>query len=80
MSKRWEIMLPAEEFEEFQNLLFETDLDWQGLKKFPLPPAADNNVYDWILCYPSDEFKVIAKLKFHIEERPTFGTEIDFSG
>jgi hypothetical protein len=34
----------------------------------------------WVICWPSEEFKIISKLRFDVSEIPPYGTEVDFTG
>lgn len=71
--RRWEILIPNNQYEAFRDLMFDLDLVDTGP-----PPRIMIDVH-WVICYPSVEFKIIAKLKFNIEEIPPYGTEIDFT-
>lgn len=69
--RRWEIFIPKEDREAFEALLFDID--------FGKTDASNYDGKTWIICYASEEFKIIARLRFIIEELPAYGTEIDFS-
>ena len=78
-SRRWEIFLNPEDIDEFSGMLY--DIDFQEITaKIMVSSSASPSGRVWVMCYPSDEFKVLAKIRFDIEEMSSFGTEIDFSG
>jgi hypothetical protein len=65
-NKRYEILISHNDVNRFKDLLYHMD------EKFV--SSYDSYGKKWIICYPSEEFKVIAKLSFDIEE---IGTGID---
>lgn len=72
MNRQWELFLPREEFVEFTKLM-----DDHGCGGFT---ASMRNGSHWIICYPTDEAKLLARLKFHIEEVvDKFGIDVSFT-
>ncbi len=74
MLKRWEVIIPNDQVSAFRDLLIDSDP-----KTSEILCHSNTNDTKWIVCWPIDEFKVIAKLSFTLTEVPAFGTEIDFS-
>ncbi len=68
-------MIPKIQIDSFRDLLI--DIDYIGFNG--ITEHSHSVDFKWVVCWPSDEFKVIAKLKFQITEIPAFGTEVDFS-
>lgn len=73
MTSRWEIIIPDLDLDEFVTMLHDVELNNERL-------TYRHNGYQriWIICYVSDEFKVMAKLRFQIQEMPAYGTEVTF--
>ena len=71
---RWELFLKETDFLEFKNLLWDTDEIY--LEK----PCFCLGARYWVAISPSDEFKVLATLRFDLQfvENP-YGTEYIFS-
>lgn len=71
MNRCWEILIPRDEFDEFTAFM-----DKHGYGGFTASTLGD---HFWILCYPSEDVRVISKLRFNITELPYYGTEINFT-
>ena len=71
MNRCWEIFLPRDNIKEFTDLMVE-----HGFGGFTTAYTAE---HCWILCYPSEDVKIIAKLRFDVTELPYYGTEINFT-
>lgn len=72
MNKRWELHLAREEFEDFTELL-----ESEGFGGFT---SSFQRETVWIICYPSEEIKVVARLRFHISEIvDKYGIDVDFT-
>lgn len=71
MNASWEILITRDEFDRFSALMGE-----HGFGGFTASTMGD--AY-WIFCYPSDDVKIMAKLRFNIIEMPRFGVEIEFT-
>lgn len=71
MNPYWEILLPLEHADDFAALMSEF-----GFGGFTSAMMGD---HCWIFCYPSEEVKLIAKLKFNIKELPYYGTDVQFT-
>lgn len=71
MNPCWEILIPHDEFNKFTTLMEE-----YGFGGFTASTMGD--AY-WIFCYPSDDVKIMAKLRFKVIEMPRFGVEIEFT-
>lgn len=80
MNKRWEILIPSDDYGEFRELLQYTDLESNKIGVSHRHTGQHvNEPTSWVICYPSEEFKTMAMLKFRIKVLPTYGTEIDFT-
>lgn len=70
---RWEIYLCSENFDAFYKLM-----DDNGFGGFTAAKAL-NDVW-WIICYPSQDIKLIVKLRFRIAEVvDKFGIDASFT-
>ena len=73
MNKRWELFLPQESFEDFTTLM-EEHICGGFTSQF------QRNDYVWVICYPSEEAKLLARLRFDIKELvDKFGINVDFT-
>jgi len=71
MNVCWEILLSRDDLNDFTDLM-----NSHGFGGFT--SSVMGNGY-WIFCYPSDDVKIMAKLRFNIVEMPRFGTEVEFT-
>lgn len=71
MNVCWEILLSRHDLNDFTDLM-----NRNGFGGFTTAYMAE---HCWILCYPSEDVKIIAKLRFDVTELPYYGTEIDFT-
>lgn len=73
MHKRWEIYLKRDDYREFHDMLEECG---HGIAVTQF----QTDGYVWLICYPPDDIKMIARLRFDIKELvDKFGIDIDFS-
>jgi len=73
MNKRWEIYLDRDQYNDFEKFL-----EAEGFGGFAAASQRNNTV--WILCYPSEEIKIIARLRFNIREVSNkYGIDIDIT-
>ena len=59
-NKRWEIKISQDDYDRFTNLLYIMD------GKLTASHATGGK--RWIVCHTSEEFRVMAKLSFDVEE------------
>lgn len=71
MSPSWEILIPRDEFDRFSALMGE-----HGFGGFTASTMGD--AY-WIICFPPEDVRTLATLKFDIKILPKFGTEVIFT-
>jgi hypothetical protein len=71
-TRRWEILLKEEDVHSFSALLIDMG---------DIPINSCEELFDklWLILHVSDEFKVLAMLKFQIHELNSFGTEISLT-
>lgn len=70
-NRRWEILLKEDDLNGFGDFM-----DEFGSGGFSAQRMSD---YFWIICYPPEEAKVLAMLRFNIAQISSFGTEILFT-
>lgn len=72
MNKRWEIYLPRGEFDDFAKFMEE-----EGFGQVKVSFVGSSA---WILSYPSEEIKMIAKLRYHVTEIvDKYGISVNFT-
>lgn len=73
MNKQWELYIDRKDFENFSNLMSE-----HGFGGFTA--SYQQNGFVWVICYPSEEIKMLSLLKFNIKEIvDKFGIDVDFT-
>jgi len=73
MNKRWELYLPLNDFEPFTDLMEEHNCGG-------FTSQFQRDGYVWIICYPPEEAKLLARLRFDIKELvDKYGIDVDFT-
>ena len=71
-NKRWELYLNRADFEDFTEFM-----EFEGFGGFTSSFYRD---MVWVVCYPSDEVKMIARLRYNLEEIvDKFGVDVSFT-
>jgi len=80
INKRWEIHLEDEYFESFTKLLDDNDCGLGQNDCNPFAAAWATKGAWWIVCYPPEDIKLLAKLRFKVVEVvDKFGIDADFT-